>query len=238
MCAPYREEQYGHPIADRYVFQSYYQRDKLLPALGLPEGSYQVIRGAFDAGEFKYNPKPHKPGEAFAVGKLASHGYMTAVNPDGTHTHGARLDKWPADLWAQYAAIPYRPLKARVMGWCEAVEAKCGPPPEWAEVLPQGAETTQQFLESIHCLVPGIGCCPENWPRIGLEAEAVGAAILAEYKGGWIEMLQPWQLAATVEEQAVRVAQLAHIEIVTVARNYDQSDITQQWLSLFAELSA
>jgi hypothetical protein len=51
-------------------------------------------------------------------------------------------------------------------------------------------------------------------------------------------MLQPWQLAATVEEQAVRVAQLAHIEIVTVARNYDQSDITQQWLSLFAELSA
>jgi hypothetical protein len=30
MCAPYREEQYGHPIADRYVFQSYYQRDKPL----------------------------------------------------------------------------------------------------------------------------------------------------------------------------------------------------------------
>ena len=247
MLAPYLEEKYGQPIADLYVFQSIYQRDQLLPALGLPEGCYRMIRGAFDASEFKHNPKPHKPGEPFVVGKLASGGYRLETNADGSHDAVARLDKWPADLWAQYARIPYAPLRARVMGWTAEVQEKCGPPPPWAEALPQGAETTQQFLESIHCLLPGLGCCAENWPRIALEARAVGVPIIAENKGGWKEILtgSGWAndaLVTDAEQQAFRVAAIAHGYDAPIAYDFGsdsvQNEVGKAWLELFEELSA
>jgi hypothetical protein len=121
-----------------------------------------LIHGAFDAAEFPYDPRPHTAGASFVVGRLSRAADPTTGKP--------AIDKYPADLWAQYAAIPYRPLKARVMGWSAAIERHCGPPPDWAEVLPAGAESSQKFLAKLHALVPGLsaaGLTPwraSRWP--------------------------------------------------------------------------
>jgi glycosyltransferase involved in cell wall biosynthesis len=233
MVAPFPEERPEAPIADRYVFQSYFQREKYLPLIGIPPEHGVLIRGAFDASEFQHNPLPHMPGKPFIVGKLCR-----AYNTDGQPA----LEKYPADLWAQYARISH-PIHARVMGWGPEIEEKCGPPPSWAEVLPQGAETVQQFLESIHCLVPGIGCCLENWPRIGLEASAVGTPVIAENRGGWKNMLSSLAMAATVDEQAWKVAAIAYGHkvygmSVDWGSRLHQESIARSWLDLFRELAA
>jgi hypothetical protein len=181
-------------LFDHYVFQSNYQADQIIPQLrryGDPQ--YSIIRGAFDLGEFPFIPLPHRQRECFVVGRLSRKG----------------PDKFPADLWEQYAKVPH-PIKARVMGWSNEIQVKCGPPPRWAEVLPEGAETAQEFLGKLHCLVPGIGGTPENWPRVGLEAMAAGVPIVAENKGGWVEMLH--HLAQHKNHQAFLIAELAYKE--------------------------
>jgi glycosyltransferase involved in cell wall biosynthesis len=130
------------------------------------------------------------------------------------------------------------------MGWSAEIEAHCGPPPEWAECLKQGAETSQEFLSKIHCLVQGVGCCAENWPRIGLEAMAAGVPVVAERKGGWNEML-PSRWCGGIIEQAEHIDNFARNENerkeATIwqrnnLRDYaDAVRIGQQWLSLFEE---
>ena len=233
MVAPFPEERPESPLADRYVFQSQFQRDRYLPLIGIPLEHSVLIRGAFDPSEFQRNPLPHAPDTSFIVGKLCR-----AYNCDGA----AAPEKYPADLWKQYARIPY-PIHARVMGWGPEIEAKCGPPPAWAEVLPQGAETTQQFLESIHCLVPGVGCCLENWPRIALEADAVGVPIIAEKRGGWTEILEPYSQADNANHQAFLVAAIAR-GYRDFGRIGDWGGLVQQqivldkWLGLFQEFAA
>ena len=83
------------------------------------------------------------------------------------------------------------------MGWSDELTRHCGPPPPWATVLKQGAETPQEFLAQLHCVVPGIGCCDENWSRVGLEAMATGVPLVVEAKGGWQEMVSPVNVVRT-----------------------------------------
>lgn len=132
------------------------------------------------------------------------------------------------------------------MGWSMEIERHCGKPPEWAEVLPQGAESSQEFLAKIHCLVPGVGCCAENWPRIGLEAMAAGVPIVAEEKGGWMEMLGEVPPISTVTEQSDEVNRLACDErargymlacqLERVGMLADADVIGEQWIELFEGL--
>jgi len=189
----YRE----HDVFDRYVFQSLYQRRRLQPRLrnhGYRDAQGTLIHGAFCLDDFPLEPKAHRPGSRFMVGRLSRTG----------------LDKFPADLWSQYARIPY-PTSARVMGWDGDVAEKCGTPPVWTEVLSVNAEPVRSFLASIHALVPGVGCCAENWPRVGLEAMAAGVPVIAESKGGWPEMLgDAGVLCESVDHQAYEVARLAY----------------------------
>lgn len=240
MCFPWPDEWKG-ALFDRYVFQSEYQRSKLLPRLrhlGFNDCLYRLIRGAFDISEFPFKPWPHVRGEPFVVGRL-SRAYGQPGNVPA-------LDKFPRDLWEQYARIPHA-IKARVMGWSAEIEVRCGTPPAWAEVLPQNAETSQEFLAKIHCLVPGIACCAENWPRVGLEAMAAGVPIVVERKGGWREMSAA-ALVEDVEQQACAVARLAYDEEFRqeaigrqgglLARHINPDRIGQQWLELFEELQA
>jgi hypothetical protein len=183
------EQCYG--MLDAYVFQSQYQAAQMRPQIEnfcrrgnkpyLP-GRCHLIRGAFDVDEFPFRPRPVVEGEPFVIGRLSR-----SVGKPG---NVPAVEKYPRDLWRQYGAIRARipHLKARVMGWCAGIEEKCGPPPEWAECLPDCAETAQEFLASLHCLVPGIGCCTENWPRVGLEAMSAGVPIVVDRRGGWPEM--------------------------------------------------
>lgn len=165
-----------HAPFDRYVFQSNYQRDQLVPQLrkvGYTDSWGRVIHGVFDFEEFRFRPPEHKPGEMFVAGKLTR----------------AAADKYPAGFWRMFERLNC-PKGARVMGWNKEVELKCGKPPRWAQVLKEAEETPQEFLSLVHCLMPGFGCTTENWPRVGLEAMAAGVSVIAENKGGWKEMIR------------------------------------------------
>lgn len=186
---------------DRYVFQSRYQHEELLPQLakfGVKAQQCRLIRGAFCWDEFPYSPKPHPPQAPFVIGRLSR----------------PAADKYSCRTWEIYARIR-PPRHVRVMGWDEPVEAKLGPPPAWAQCLPAGAETPQQFLASLHCLLPINGGAAENWPRAGLEAMASGVPIVAENRWGWREMIRHGQtgyLADTDEQLADYAQSLAEDE--------------------------
>jgi hypothetical protein len=247
---PFPDEQLWHKVCgmmDAYVYQSTYQAAQMMPLVQnwckrgnqpyLPDRCHQ-IRGAFDVEEFPFGPKPVVEGEPFVIGRLSR-----SVGKPANHP---ALEKYPIDIWSQYAAIRARipHLKARVMGWNAGIEDKCGPPPEWAEVLPDCAETVQEFLASLHCLVPGIGCCTENWPRVGLEAMAAGVPLVVEAKGGWPEMT-----AYTAEDRAAqtnlvagmagfRNAHLtaAELSCERVLVHTDPARILGKWRDIFNEL--
>lgn len=246
---PFPDEQMWHKVngmMDAYVYQSTYQAAQMMPLVQnwcnrgtqpyLPERFHQ-ISGAFDVEEFPFRPKPIVEGEPFVIGRLSRSVGKPANQP--------ALEKYPIDLWSQYADIRTRipHLKARVMGWCAGIEEKCGPPPEWAEVLPDCAETSQEFLASLHCLVPGIGCCKENWPRVGLEAMAAGVPLVVEARGGWPEMTS--RCVADRNEQTNLVAGTAWMTPYPVAAEVarervvvlaDPDTILDKWRDIFNEL--
>jgi len=186
---------------DAYVFQSRYQKVQLLPQLaklGVAESQCHLIRGAFCAHEFPFRPLAHKPGTPLVVGRISR----------------AAEDKFSAATWPVYRRIPH-PIRARVMAWDDRLVGKLGPPPAWAECLPAGAETPQEFLSKLHCMVQLNGSAEENWPRSGLEAMASGVPVVAQNRWGWPEMIRQGQtgfLADTHDEVAYYAARLAYDE--------------------------
>jgi glycosyltransferase involved in cell wall biosynthesis len=200
---------------DGYVFQSDYQQAQLAPQIenivkmgthGFYPDRFRRIPGAFDCTEFPVRTRERLAGGPFVIGRLS--------RSTGLPSGEAAVEKYPRDLWRQYEAIKqFVPeLQARVMGWCSGIEDRCGTPPDWAECLPDGAETSQDFLASLHCMVPGIGCTAENWPRVGLEAMATGVPMVVEEKGGWPEMALPGCVKVDRREQVTQVAGLAQYE--------------------------
>jgi glycosyltransferase involved in cell wall biosynthesis len=154
--------------------------------------------------EFSFDPRPHKSGSHFVVGRLA--------RPDPA--------KWSSEIWSIYRRIPYSRLRARVMGWDGRVEAKCGPSPIWAETLPPAAEPVRSFLSSLHCLVSVNGGAEENWPRVGLECMAAGVPIVAERSWGWPELVEhgiTGYLGEDGDELAFHAAHLAYEEDLRIA---------------------
>ena len=104
------------------MFQSRYQRDELVGQFrrfGFQERQGRIIRGAMDADEFPFQPRPHAPGEAFVVGRISR----------------ADPDKFSPSLWKTYGRIPH-PVRARVLGWKRKFEARLGPPPPGPSVSP------------------------------------------------------------------------------------------------------
>lgn len=223
----------GFPLFEHYVFQSNYQRDQIIPQLkkrGFEEHRSSIIRGAFDPGEFPHEPRGHDRGSRFYIGRISRNG----------------IDKFPADLFAQYKQIPY-PTSARIMGWSQEVEDKLGTPPVWAECLPQSTEASLEFLRSLHAMVPGLGCCRENWPRVGLEAMAAGVPIVAENAGGWKEMLDGGGITVcSLHRQAYEIARLAwdpQYRMEVICRQFDRlnqttnpEEIFRRWETVFKSL--
>ena len=187
-----------HGPFDAYVFQSRFQQGELQPQLaqyGVRPEQCHLIRGAFCPDEFPFRPLPHRPGEPFVIGRLS--------RPDS--------DKFAADTWEVFGKIGAA-IRARVMGWSSKVQAKLGPPPDWAECLPAAAETAQEFFAKLHCLVQINGGARENWPRVGLEAMSAGVPVIAPNAWGWPEMIRHGETGCLcggndeIIEQASRLA--------------------------------
>ena len=222
-----------HGPMDVYVFQSRYQQGQLQPRLeklGVSPTQCHHIRGAFCWDEFPFRPKPRKPGEPLVVGRLS--------RPDP--------DKYARDTWAVYRRIPH-PIRARLMGWDRRIEQKLGPPPDWAECLPPGRETSAAFLGSLDCMLQINGGARENWPRSGLEAMALGVPVVAENRWGWREMIRHGEtgyLADTSAELAHHAGRLAHdeahrLELAHRARTILETELAEpetlwrQWRRVF-----
>jgi hypothetical protein len=222
---------------DRYVFQSEHQQRELAPQLakfGVAPDRCRRIRGAFFCDEFPFQPLPHEPKRPFVIGRISR----------------AAPDKYARNTWDLYRRIPH-PIDVRVMGWNRQVENKLGRPPEWAECLPAGAETSRQFLGTLHAMLQVNGGAGENWPRSGLEAMACGVPVVAQNRWGWKEMLRHDQtgcLADSDDELAFHAASLAcdedrRLQIVHRARQVlekelaDPDTIWAGWRKLFDELA-
>jgi len=186
---------------DRYVFQSRYQRDQLAPQLrrfGYHDACGHLIRGAFAADEFPFRPLAHRQGEVFTIGRISR----------------AAADKYAPGTWQVYQKTPH-PIAARLLGWAAEVRARLGPPPPWATCLPVAEQTPQAFLSTLHAMVHAGGQAVENWPRVGLEAMAAGAPIVADDRGGWREMIQHGRtgyLCQSDDQFAYYTARLAYDE--------------------------
>ncbi|MFO0916595.1 MAG: glycosyltransferase family 4 protein [Pirellulales bacterium] len=229
---------HAHGPFDAYVYQSQFQYavvTRELRAIGVPMDRFVRIPGSFTCDEFPYRPRTHMPGDPFVVGRLA--------RPDP--------DKWHVDTWATYAAIPYRPIQAAMMGWTGAIERKLGVPPDWAMTLMPCGETTPEFLARLHCLFPINGPFTENWPQVGLEAMATGVPIVAQRAGGWPEMVEHGvtgflseslaELAdlanVLAEDDSLRgaMARRAHERLLDELANPNQ--MAEQWQTLFDRIS-
>lgn len=177
-CLPEELAQYRrHGMFDKFVFQSEWQREQISPSLrkfGYMEHQGHLIRGAFFPDMFPFNPRSHLPGTEFVFGKLSR----------------MKLDKYSSNLWPVFRSVAYKPRKVRVMAWNDEVQQKCGTPPDFAECLDPCAETSQDFLSSLHCLIHINGGAGENWPRVGLEAMASGVPVIAQNQWGWKEMVK------------------------------------------------
>ena len=189
-----------HGPFDRYVFQSRYQHDQLVPRLerfGYRPEQGHIIRGAFAFGDVPFEPLPHGTGEPFVIGRVSR----------------AAPDKFSPRTWAIYRRTPH-PVRARVLGFSPAVAARTGPPPHWAECLPQGSEAVDQFLPTLHAQVFA-GATAENWPRVGLESMAVGVPLVVDNRGGWREMIRHGEtgfLCESEDDFAFHTARLARNE--------------------------
>lgn len=162
---------------DIHHFQSDFQFSVLWPRLqkyGVPKENCHVIHGAFVPDEYPFEPQSHMPGSTFYIGRLCRDD----------------LDKWSSNIWKIYNKVAYPNKRARVMGWAKRTTGKCGKPPQWAEALATRAETTQDFLRSLHAMVPINGGAKENWPRVGLEAMSMGVPLVTQNAWGWRNMIR------------------------------------------------
>lgn len=225
-------------LADRYVFQSDAQWNRLrgfLHDFGFCDANARIIRGAFDVS--LYPPQPlnyREPDDLFTVGRLA--------RPD--------VRKWHVDTWDIYGLVQHAGLRVRVMGVDMDVAKHIGPPPSWADVLPPNAEPSGRFMRSLDALVIPEGEAVENWPRVGLEAMALGVPLVVMDRGGWPEMVDhgvtgwlaetPGELAYFAEQLAKHpkaargVAEGARLSLRDIA---DPAMFVRQWQELFEELT-
>jgi glycosyltransferase involved in cell wall biosynthesis len=222
---------------DAYVMQSAFQLQTLQPMLaaaGVPAERLHLIRGAFLAEDFPFNPCHRQ--DVFSFGRLS--------RPDPR--------KFIADWWDFCNAVRERigtgpvSVACRTMGWDANVARKCGPPPAWCEAMPKCEEPIAEFLGTLDVLVQ-LGDVDENWPRVGLEAIAAGVPIVADRRGGWREMIEHGRTGFLVGDRAEVIECVTRLfedeplrlEIATRARRElvenlaDEELIWDQWRDLF-----
>ena len=170
-------KQFGLP--DAFMFQSQYQMQAIAPSLhrfGYTDDDERgyLVRGAFwlADGGWEWQFQSREPNSPFVVGKLA---------------RAARM-KWWSSMYDHLAKVPN--IQGLFMGVDDAIKRRLGQRPKWAKPLPPGHIPTIDFYRQLHALVNVNGGDRENWPRVGLEAMALGVPVVAERRWGWLEMIE------------------------------------------------
>jgi glycosyltransferase involved in cell wall biosynthesis len=214
------------------VCQSEYQRSCIEPKLlayGMRSEQIVRIRGAFDVSDYPFCPK--LPGHEFVVGRISR----------------ADPQKFRPDFWRVLEQVHRRigrPLRVRVLGWQKGLAKAIGEPPPWAEVFGPGECDAREFMWSLDCLYQS-GVTAENWPRVGLEAMALGVPIVTDDCGGWQEMARGVAYLVGSPSEAVeaicRVASEPQTGMVIAARRAVETRLGNdglwgQWKALFEEV--
>jgi hypothetical protein len=187
---------------DAMIYQSEFQRSELerdLYPFGYESSQGYLIHGAFEIGDWKFEPLQHGENEPFVIGR--------AARPD--------CDKWSSNTWKIYENIQYWNKKGIMLGVNNRTLEKLGTPPDWISCLRPTAIRAELFYSLLHCLLPVNGGARENWPRAGLEAFATGVPVVAQNDWGWKEMIEHGQtgfLGSNDQELAHYTAVLAHDE--------------------------
>jgi len=220
------------PAPKAVHFQSRYQANQLVGeyrAIGCRE--FRLIRGAFEP--LPFNPRPYRPGAPFVVGRLA--------RPART--------KWSPYIWDMLAAARRGGVDVRALcqGWSDKLTEHCGPPPDWAEVLPPDTLSAEEFLGRCHAMICPNWGISENWPRVGLEAMSAGVPLVVDGSGGWPEMVGDVAVTCqTMGEYPPAIVKLATddgFRQTTIPKGRERAlkisspeVISRQWTDLFESL--
>lgn len=226
---------FRHRPPTAVVFQSRFQQSCLglqYAQWGVPEERQAMIHGAFDVDEFPFSMLLREDRAPLVIGRLA--------RPEPF--------KYPPTMWDALNAVRQQtPCTVRCMGW----KPVCGVAPEWAECLPEGAETSREFLSACHALLcMNLKGTTENWSRVVLEAMATGVPVIADNRGGYREQTVNGQtgfLVDTPQQAAAALAKLATDESLRerIARHARQAvkklaspeTIGTAWANLFSEFA-
>lgn len=224
---------------DAHLFNGEWQRrtleEELLP-LGYNTAIGHTIRSSFAIDDWEFAPRPANLSSDFVIGRLS--------RPDFT--------KWSKETWALYRQVRHPSRKALVMGIDERLSDWLGPTPNWATALPPCALSAQEFLRRLHCLIPLNHAVFEAWPRVGLEAMAIGVPIVARAEGGWCDLIRHGETGflAHNNREVVSYANLLardeqlRMSIVHQARRELESELAspnlawQSWQPVFERLSS
>lgn len=190
-------------LIDYHVFQSKYQRQKLIAELapfGQPVTVFDDYLPWFDVERF---PMKHKePANYFGIGRIS--------RDDG--------GKYQPDLWRTYArVVAPQPVKAYVLGFGPNAKERCGMPEDHANWIdyalwePMGTPASH-FYNQIHVLLHLTGGSRENWPRVVLESWANGVVPIVDNDFGTAEMVKHGEtgfLVKSSDEAVYHASQLA-----------------------------
>lgn len=223
-----------HGVPEAFVFQSEYQRqtlENILKRYGYTDSLGHSIRGAFWWPDWEFSPLPHDVGKPFVVGRIAR----------------ADPAKWSSTTFKCLDEVPN--IRALLMGVDQSV-ARNLERRRYATVMRPGQIPARQFYSQVHAMICKNGSARENWPRVGLEAMALGIPVVADAQWGWKEMIRPGEtgflcknvpeFAAAFEDMErdealrLRIAQQARKSLETELANPDQ--IWRGWCELFRSI--
>jgi glycosyltransferase involved in cell wall biosynthesis len=186
------KEAHRQGLIDHFLFQSQYQRNRLLPELQQIRPVHELpgYRPFFHLKRWRREQGPHpsrdgqrsRPRDYFGIGRVS--------RDDGAKYH--------PDTWRMLAKVSAPiPVKAFLLGFGENAQKRCGsrPPCEWLDWMywAPGAIPAGEFYQRIHVLMHLTGGSRENWPRTVLEAWASGVVPIVDADFGVQEMVTSGQ---------------------------------------------
>ena len=127
------------------------------------------VRPFFDASQFPFSERPD--------GEFV----FCRISRDDA-------DKFSVDTMRIFDMIQAPAKRGIILGISDRVYQKIGPAPAHVECLAPGARQVADVLAGSHVLIQSCDTY-ENLPRVGMEAMASGTVVIADKRGGWLELI-------------------------------------------------